>query len=238
METVMLLKKSAVKSTLEFLAVALLLTFIITLTAILFQQNEEKTDAASADEARIIVIDAGHGGRDGGASGADGTLEKHINLEIAKILRDLLIVSGYETVMTRETDVMLTAEDGKGSAKMQDLKQRLSIASAYPDALTISIHCNKFPMQSCKGMQVYYSDNETAKKAASDIQNASVILQPYNKRATKKADSSIYLLYRAVSPSVLVECGFLSNPEELGALKTEDYQKKTAMIIFKGISEQ
>lgn len=233
----MVLKKSAAKSMLEFLAVALLLVIIITLTATLFEQKEEKTDTASADEARIIVIDAGHGGMDGGASGADGTLEKHINLEIAKILSDLLTASGYETVMTRETDVMLSTEDGKGSAKMQDLKQRLNIASAHPDALTVSIHCNKFSMDSCKGMQVYYSDSETAKKVADEIQNASVILQPYNKRATKKADSSIYLLYRAVSPSVLVECGFLSNPEELQALKTEDYQKKTAMIIFKGISE-
>ncbi len=223
---------------LEFLAVALLLVLIITLTATIFQRKEEKTDAASADEAKIIVIDAGHGGMDGGATGSDGTLEKQINLEIAKILRELLTASGYEVVMTRETDVMLSAEDGKGSAKMQDLKQRLSIASAHPDALTVSIHCNKFPMESCKGMQVYYSDNEIAKRAAEDIQNASVILQPYNKRATKKADSSIYLLHRAVSPSVLVECGFLSNPEELEALKTEDYQKKTAMIIFKGISEQ
>ena len=232
------LKKSAAKSVLEFLAIALLLIFMINLTVKLFPPKKEETDAVAADEATIIVIDAGHGGMDGGATGADGTLEKHINLEIAKILRDLLIVSGYETVMTRETDVMLTTDDGNGSAKMQDLKQRLSIASEHSDALTVSIHCNKFPMTSCKGMQVYYSDSETAKKAASEIQNASVILQPYNKRAIKKADSSIYLLYRATSPSILVECGFLSNPEELEALKTEDYQKKTAMIIFKGISEQ
>ena len=232
------LKKSAAKSTLEFLAIAMLLVVIITITVIIFHPKEEETDAVAADEAPIIVIDAGHGGMDGGATGADGTLEKHINLEIATILRDLLTVSGYETVMTRESDVMLTTEGGNGSAKMQDLKQRLSIASEHPDALTVSIHCNKFPMTSCKGMQVYYSDSETAMQAASAIQSASVLLQPYNKRAIKKADSSIYLLYRATAPSILVECGFLSNPEELAALKTEDYQIKTAMIIFKGICEQ
>ena len=218
------LKKSAMKTMLEFLAVALLLVFIITMTVTLFRQNDEETDAVAADEDRVVVIDAGHGGMDGGASGADGTLEKHINLEIAKILSDLLTVSGYETVMTREDDVMLQTEDGKGSAKMQDLKQRLSISSAHPNALTVSIHCIKFSMSSCKGMQVYYSDSEAAMKAANAIQSASVLLQPYNKRATKKADSSIYLLHRATAPSVLVECGFLSNPEELQALNTEDYQ--------------
>ncbi len=234
----MLVKRLALKTAVEFILVAGMLVALMLVAIALGGRQSGDTNAVAADEDTVVVIDAGHGGMDGGAVGADGTLEKHINLEIAKVLSELLTVSGYKTVMTRTDDIMLKTEEGTGSAKMQDLKQRLSIASKYPESVMVSIHCNKFPLESCAGMQVYYSDSATAKKVAQDIQRASVMLQPYNKREIKKADSSIYLLSRAKSPSVLVECGFLSNSEELSSLKTEDYQKKMALVIFKGITEQ
>jgi len=234
----MIVKRLALKTAIEFILVAGILVALMLVAVAIGGRQGSETNAVAAEEDTVVVIDAGHGGMDGGASGSDGTLEKHINLEIAEVLSELLTVSGYKTVMTRTDDVMLQTDDGKGSAKMQDLKQRLVISSKYPDSLTVSIHCNKFPMESCRGMQVYYSDSETAKKAAQSIQSASVLLQPYNKRAVKKADSAIYLLHRAKSPAVLVECGFLSNSEELSALKTEDYQKKLALVIFKGVTEQ
>lgn len=233
----MVLKKSGARASAEFLAVVILLIAAMMLIMSLFNGRGEKTDAVGADDELVVIVDAGHGGMDGGAVGADGTQEKNINLAVAEILSDLLTVSGYKTVMTRTDDVMLTTEDGVGSAKMQDLKQRLNVSSKYPDALTVSVHCNKFPLESCKGMQVYYSNSDAARQTAESIQSASRLLQNYNKREIKKADSSIYLLHRAVSPSVLVECGFLSNTEELQALKTEEYQKQLALIILKGINE-
>ena len=233
----MVLKKSGARTAAEFLAVVILLIAAMMLITSLFNGKGEKTDPVGADDEIVVIVDAGHGGMDGGAVGADGTQEKHINLAVAEILSDLLTVSGYKTVMTRTEDVMLTTEDGAGSAKMQDLKQRLNISSKYPDALTVSVHCNKFPLESCRGMQVYYSDSDAARQTAERIQYSSRLLQTYNKREIKKADSSIYLLHRAKYPGVLVECGFLSNAEELQALKTEEYQKQLALVILKGINE-
>ena len=233
----MLVKRFALRTAVEFILVVGMLIALMLLAAALGGRKNGEDSAVIAEEDPVVVIDAGHGGMDGGAVGADGTLEKQINLEIAQTLSQLLTVSGYKTVMTRTEDTMLQTDDGEGSAKMQDLKQRLAIASKYPESLMVSIHCNKFSLESCKGMQVYYSDSEAEKKAAQEIQNASVLLQPYNKREIKKSDYSIYLLNRAKSPSVLVECGFLSNSEELSALKDADYQKKLALVIFKGITE-
>ena len=147
----MVLKKSGARASAEFLAVVILLIAAMMLIMSLFNGRGEKTDAVGADDELVVIVDAGHGGMDGGAVGADGTQEKNINLAVAEILSDLLTVSGYKTVMTRTEDVMLTTEDGVGSAKMQDLKQRLNVSSKYPDALTVSVHCNKFPLESCKG---------------------------------------------------------------------------------------
>lgn len=213
-----------------------------------------------------VVIDAGHGGTDGGCVSVklsiastdltndiltsasnnidngsnivsspryDVILEKDCNLAISKIIAALFKVSGYNVVMTRETDIMLDQEGMSGTAKMRDLKTRLDIASRYPDAIFISIHCNKYPSTECKGLQVYYSkNNESSAEIAQGIQNSVItMLQPENHRAVKAADSSIYILDRATQPAVLVECGFLSNPEEATLLASEDYQKQLALSI-------
>ncbi len=231
------MKKETFKTALGFgfIAVGLVLAvyFLYTLGA---PKNELPSSDADASPLPVIVIDAGHGGMDGGAVGNDGTLEKELNLEIAMTLAELARICGYNPILTRTEDVMLSTPEGAGSAKMQDLKARLSISSIYPEALTVSIHCNKFPSESCKGLQVYHSNSEQAKKIADSIQ-ASVKeqLQPDNRRQTKKADSSIYLLDRAVSPAVLIECGFLSNTEECEALSSREYQKSLALAILSGI---
>lgn len=213
--------------------------------------------ASSSAPPQTVVIDAGHGGMDGGcvslpisAVSSDATvseetastaspsggaiLEKDCNLAIAKTLAALFRVSGYNVVMTRETDVMLDAEGLTGNAKMRDLKARVELARQYPDALFISIHCNKFPSTECKGLQVYYSVNDArSRDIAEKIQRSTVsLLQPDNKRTVKPATSSIYVLYRASQPAVLVECGFLSSPEEAALLATEEYRKQLALAIF------
>lgn len=217
-----------------------LLTVLITVAAIMllaffFSQDGGEPELQAGGEAhRIVVIDAGHGGADGGAVAPDGTLEKELNLEISRVLCALMRVSGYKVVMTREGDEMLGSPLTAGSAKMRDLKERLSISSEYPDALTVSLHCNKFPDGSCHGLQVYYGNGEGAEGAANAIQSAFSLVDKTNRRKTKKADSSIYLLHRATAPAVLVECGFLSNSEELERLKTEDYRKRLALAIYSG----
>ena len=219
-------------------------TVILFLTCILFfmifkQENDVQTRPANTNDLPTVIIDAGHGGMDGGAVGVNGVLEKELNLEMATVLSALMRVSGYNVVTTRTDDTMLTTEDGRGTAKNQDLKKRLEIASEYPEGLMISLHCNKFPSENCKGLQVYYSENELARDTASSIQDTVArLLQTTNHRKPKQADSSIYLLNRAVTPSVLVECGFLSNTEECNLLCDEGYRKKLALCILCGINEK
>lgn len=228
-------QKQALKSALAFIGTVLLLIGITCSLVALFGLPKPNEVPTVTHPARVVVIDAGHGGMDGGAVAPDGTAEKDINLKISITLAALMRVSGYNVITTRDTDVMLDTGDGKGSAKLRDLKKRLEISLAHPDAITVSLHCNKFPQSSCKGLQVYYSDSDTARAAAELVQKSSLTLMPDNHRKIKKADSSIYLLHRAASPSILVECGFLSNEGELSALKSEPYQKKLALIIFGGL---
>ncbi len=225
--------KEAIRCTLAFAFTVILLVCVTLGLALLFNGSEKSVPTSNA-ASRVVVIDAGHGGLDGGAVAPDGTLEKDINLEISRVLATLMRVSGYEVITTRDTDTMLGG-DGNGSTKMRDLRKRLETASAYPDAVTVSIHCNKFPQESCKGLQVYHSDSDRARHTAELIQASALKLMPDNHRKIKKADSSIYLLHRATSPSVLVECGFLSNEGELQALKTENYRKKLALVILGGL---
>ncbi len=230
------MRQNTTKSVLGFAFIACGLALTVFLLYTIFAPDDRiPSSDVDASPLPVIVIDAGHGGADGGAVSTNGILEKDLNLQIAYTLSELMKISGYNVVMTRTTDTMLTC-DGGGTHKMQDLKARLEIASKYPESLTISIHCNKFPSEKCKGLQVYYSDHDNAKSYADSVQ-ASVIalLQNDNHRATKKADSSIYLLSRAQSPSILIECGFLSNPEECKNLSDVDYQKKLALCILNGI---
>ena len=229
-------KKEAVKVAAGFVVTVLLLVVAITLLQISFGiKKEEQGLPTQASAAPVVVIDAGHGGMDGGAVAPDGTAEKEINLEISEILACIMEVSGVKAVMTRTEDVMLDGEGLTGSAKLRDLKQRLVIASQYPDALLVSIHCNKFPLESCKGLQVYYSGHTEAEEVAETVQESFLKIDPANHRQIKKADTSIYLLNRAKIPSILVECGFLSNKEELARLKTEEYRKMLALVVAGGI---
>lgn len=178
-----------------------------------------------------IIIDAGHGGEDGGAKAADGTLEKDINLNIAKYVYTLLNVLGYDCVLTRDSDVMLSDGEAR-SRKLRDLKNRVAFTEGG-DCIFVSIHQNKFPQSSCSGTQVYYSKNDirSEKLAAVIRENTQTYLQKNNTRQIKRAGSEIYVLDRCTVPAVLVECGFLSNPAELEQLKTEEYQKKLGCVI-------
>ena len=186
-----------------------------------------------------IIIDAGHGGFDGGAVASDGTLEKDINLKIAHKLRELLKLGGFYVIMTREDDsgIEQDANDTIANRKKSDMRRRLNIINENPDAMFLSIHLNKFPSESARGSQVFYSKNNSLSQSlAENVQNSiKSKLQPDNDRLIKKADNTIFLLKNSNIPSVIVECGFLSNDEELLLLKDNDYQSKIAFSIYCGV---
>ncbi len=185
---------------------------------------------------QTVIIDAGHGGEDGGAVAADGTIEKDVNLKIALQTAKFLKLYGFEVIMTREADV--STSSGKNFIKREDLENRLNLMKENPEGIFVSIHLNKFTTSAAKGSQVFYSKQEGSKKLGDLIQNTIISnLQPQNKRVNKLATSSTYLLYNAAVPAVLVECGFLSNEAELELLKDKTYQRKLAFCIAHGISE-
>ena len=186
------------------------------------------------------MANSAHGGFDGGAVASDGTVEKDINLNISLTLSKLLKQNGFRVIMTREADV--STEDTESpqisSKKKSDLKNRLNLMRDNPDAVFVSIHLNKFTTSSAVGSQVFYSKNEQARILGEDIQKSIIsLVQPENTRVNKQATSSTYLLYNATVPAVLVECGFLSNKQELEKLKQPSYQNKIAFSIYCGIAE-
>lgn len=190
---------------------------------------------------KTVIIDAGHGGPDGGTSAEDGTLEKELNLQIAKKLNDILMSMGIETVMIRTDDVSIhddTAETIR-EKKISDIKNRLSILNNTDNAIYVSIHQNHFSQEKYSGTQVFYSKNNPDSRNLADYIRQSVItvLQPENSREIKQSGSDIYLLYHAENPAVMVECGFLSNAEEAGKLKDDKYQSKLALLIALGIMD-
>ena len=196
-------------------------------------------EAASHTEniKKTVILDAGHGGFDGGASAGD-VLEKDINLKIALFLADHLRFLGYDVILTREDDSATNDEgDRIRSKKISDMKNRLALMKSYPDAFFVSIHLNKYSDSQPKGTQVFYSQKTTESKllAQSIQQTVKELLQSDNHREIKPATRDTYLLYNAPIPAVIVECGFLSNPAELALLKTEEYQKKMAFAVYCGI---
>lgn len=188
-----------------------------------------------------VIVDAGHGGDDGGAVANDGTPEKEINLAISKKVEAMLKIFGYDVIMTRQTDDAIC---NKGLStirqkKVSDIKNRFKMMQDNPEALFISIHQNKYPSSSENGAQVFYSPNNASSMTLAEyIQNSiSRNLQKENMRQIKKCGSSVYLLYHAQSTAVMVECGFVSNDAELKKLKDAEYQKQMAFAIVAGIND-
>ena len=180
---------------------------------------------------RVVIIDPGHGGGDPGAIGLTGTLEKDINLNIALKLQKFIEQSGGITLMTRTEDEMLAQN------KREDMKLRKRLREENSGDIFISIHLNSFPQESCKGAQTFYANNEESKSLAEKIQKNMVkFLEEDNSRVAKKL-IDVYLLKDVNVPSVIVECGFLSNSREEKLLKDEEYQSRVAFSIFAGLCE-
>ena len=196
------------------------------------------TASAPAYYGKTVIIDPGHGGFDGGAGAADGTLEKDINLEISLKLRDCLLLYGFNVIMTRSDDTGTEDNPNKSihARKISDLKNRLALMETA-DSIYVSIHLNKFTTSAARGIQVFYTPNFSAAEVLGQCIQSSVTerLQPENHRLIKRGYETTYLLKNAKVPAVIVECGFLSNKAELEELKREDYQKSMAFCISAGI---
>lgn len=199
-------------------------------------QHVQQTFFPAEDEGYTVILDAGHGGVDGGAVSADGLAEREITLAIAQMARDYLELSGIQVVMTRETNDSIhdssavTLREQKNS----DLKNRVKIAGQHPDAMLVSIHLNSFPDTTQHGAQVFYKGNDTASQQVGQVAQETLkeVLNPENQRVAKAIPEEIYLMRNINNTAVLMECGFLSNPEEAALLGTEDYQQDVAFAIY------
>lgn len=226
----------------RFVLLVLLLVLIIIVLIIagcgLFVHNE-KVSSASLTKDFVVVLDCGHGGADGGAVGADGTAEKNINLALGFKFREILEENGYPVVMTRDKDDFI-CDDHSASLREQnisDLHNRLKIAESYKNSVFISLHMNKYQEHQYWGSQVFYGPKNSESKLLAQCIRKSLInsVQKGNERQLKKMDSNVYIIYNATNPAILLECGFMSNPQELNRFKNEKYQSKFVYNLYLGL---
>ena len=209
------------------------LTIVSTISILLFNPTQETSGALSSDH--VLIIDPGHGGEDGGAVAADGTLEAELNLAIAQKLKGLASFCGVQTVMTRTGDHIDYPTDAAtiSARKTADQKRRVALINNTPNGVLISIHQNWYPTSEPHGAQVLYARNPES-EAFGTLMHARLIeaLDPENRRVPAPISEDIYLMRNAACPAVLIECGFLSNPEELSKLKDDTYQMKLGMLML------
>ncbi|MBQ0111356.1 MAG: N-acetylmuramoyl-L-alanine amidase [Oscillospiraceae bacterium] len=218
---------------------------VLSLTVIFFAAFNVCAKTTTESENRpqtfcdTVIIDAGHGGFDGGTSGGN-ILEKDVNLNIALRLANVMRLLGYKVILTRDGDRALDTEGNSiHDKKISDMKNRLKITNGNQNALFLSIHQNNYSSAYVKGAQVFYGGkNGYSGIAAQNIQTEiAQYLQTDNKRQIKKATKDIYLLYNAASPAVLCECGFMSNPQELNNLQNDIYVTKLCLCMGVAISK-
>ena len=197
--------------------------------------------AAQTENRPVIVLDAGHGGEDGGAVGVNGVEEKTVNLAIALFVREKLEAAGYPVKMIRETDTAVgdTTLSTLNERKRSDILYRTQIVNETESCIFVSIHQNFFEQSQYSGAQMFYSPaNADSERFASILQNLFVKnLQPDNMRETKLCGKELYLCYYCNNPAVMAECGFLSNPDEAAKLTDRDYQRQVAYTLFTGLNE-
>lgn len=218
----------------------IIISVIVFIILLVYTSSKNKSETVFNNaEYRTVIVDAGHGGIDGGAVGCDGTLEKDINLQISHKLSAILKLYGFNVIMTRNDDNSIHSKEALTTRqiKVSDIHNREKIIINNPNAIFVSIHQNKFQDSTIHGTQVFYSKNNPLSSAlALKIQDSIVEnTQKDNCRKIKQSGTEIYLLYHSQIPSVMVECGFVSNQSELNKLKSDEYQKKIALSIADGI---
>lgn len=190
------------------------------------------SENAPVERSHCIIIDAGHGGVDGGAVSLSGKKESDINLAIALRLNDLLHFMGFETLMIRTSDVSVYTQGLTIAAKkVSDLKERVRIVNATPGAILVSLHQNSFSDTRYGGAQVFYASDDVSRSFASSLQRSFNDSLCIGSKRKEKTSAGIYLMQNIKVPGVLIECGFLSNPNDEAALQTPSYQQKICCVI-------
>ena len=198
----------------------------------------EKTFGYGSGETLKVVIDAGHGGPDGGAVGINGAVEAEINLEIAKKIADVLNGKGIDTIMTRNDSDGVRKEGADGWSKIEDMRMRLQMIKKSGADLFISIHMNHFQQTNVHGLRLFYAANhEEIKPLAENMQERMSEITGAKVSAVSAADKTLFLMKSPPMPAILAECGFLSNPAEEKNLSDEEYQAKLAWAIAESIEE-
>lgn len=210
---------------------------LLIFAAAFFYASQEAIGTASIPiKNMVVIVDAGHGGRDSGALGYSGTEEDDINLAIALKLRRLIEQAGGVSLMIREEDTGLYTEGKKTGRKLEDLRNRQKMFKESEADIIISIHMNYFPQSQYYGAQTFYKEgDEKSKKLAEYIQAELLAVIDRGNKRTIKPKNDVYLFKENNIPGALVECGFLSNPEEERLLKQDHYQERIAWCIFSGI---
>jgi len=220
-------------------AVVLLLLVGILLFGSEYLQRAERSvyTMGSGKEPLVVVLDAGHGGKDPGTQGVNGALEKDINLSIAVRLKNLLEQNDIFVIMTRDEDKDLASEHA-ANRKNEDMRARAALITDTAPAVMVSIHQNSYPDADVDGAQVFYHyGSEEGKRLGTIVQESLKREIRDGNHRVAKANKEYYLLKKAACPAILVECGFLSNPAEAAMLATEEYQEKLAFAIHLGIME-
>lgn len=237
--------KKTILQTVTVLIVAMVIAFII--RGLLLQAKQSDATQMKEEESSyheeivkpykgiIVVIDAGHGGEDPGKVGVDGTLEKDINLKIALSLKEALEAEGMTVVLTRDSDKGLYDSNSQNK-KIEDMKERLAIMEESKADLVVSIHQNSFRSSAVSGPQVfYYESSIKGEQAAEYIQNSMNKELQISRPRVQKGNDNYYLLKRCSKTTVIVECGFLSNPDEEKLLREAEYQSRIVEAVKKGI---
>ena len=181
-----------------------------------------------------LVLDAGHGGEDGGAVSITGVPESRINLSIVLSLRDVLGLYGVDPILLREEDISLHTGDANTlrEKKRSDLKNRTAAIEAVEGGTLLSIHQNTYPGSRYHGTHVFYAPTDGSQALADHVQNSiKTALQPDNERAVKQIPDTVYIMNHITCPAILIECGFLTNPAEEAMLRDPDYQRKLSAVI-------
>ena len=221
------------------LTVSIIGCFVLLAVCARLTENALPTSAGAVQKP-VIVIDAGHGGLDSGAVGPSGVLEKDINLSIVLALKDMFEMSGFQVVLTRSEDISIYSPGVEGirNQKLSDMDNRLAIIQSYPDSIFLCVHQNNYTDPRYFGGQMFYNNNNPDNRTLATImQRRFALLRPENDREIKLSGEELFLLKSNPNPSLMIECGFLSNPEEEQLLSTWEFQQKVAFTIYSGVLE-
>jgi N-acetylmuramoyl-L-alanine amidase len=213
---------------------------MITVSSFVINNQQAIPVTAGVNETKTIILDAGHGGIDSGCVGINGELEKDINLAIVRDLSELLRFAGYNVILTRDADVSIHdgGVEGIRNQKVSDMNNRKKIVDANPNGIFISVHQNLYTEPQYFGAQMFYTQkNPENMRLAQIMRDRFRVLQPNNDREIKIIDNNLFLFKDTVQPALLIECGFLSNPEDAANLSNTEYQKKIAFTIFSGLND-